>query len=432
MSSIKVNLLHEAAKQPWNKQALISFNGTKISIHITNKNQRLRTIQKAARQCYNLGINHISLSGKEWDIYAQWAFYQGFSNSKNPGKLDFVKLPQSQSHLLEQWVFTHDWAKQLINTPAEDKSPLELAKTCIKFLEKIGKTAISSSLIQGEELKKQGWMGLYSVGKGSDNPPVMAIIDYNPGKKKNAPIEAVLVGKGICFDSGGYSIKQTESMSTMKNDMGGVATVCAALALAIKQGFNKRVQLILCCAENLISGHAYKLGDVIHYKNGVSVEVVNTDAEGRLILADGLIKASETKAPLIIDAATLTGAAVIAVGMDYTALFSMDHKLRDRALAYAESHNELVWPMPLEAWHKENTPSPYADTANSRKVPMGGPGGASNAAAFLSRFVDNNAKGWLHFDLANAFQNDNTALWSAGATGCTIRTIAETLLQECQ
>lgn len=429
---MKVVLVNTAAKKPWNKNALISFGPSTIYVHVPHKEHVLRQIQKAGRQCYSLNIETLSLSGKNWDIHSQWAFYQGLSSSKKACKLEFAKLKADENKLLEAWLKIDTWVKSQINAPTEEKPPVVFAENAIAFLKKIAGSKISAAVIKGEELKKQGWMGLYSVGKGSDNPPVMAIIDYNPSNKKNAPTAAALVGKGICFDSGGYSIKQTEAMSTMKNDMGGAATLCGALALAISQGLNKRVQLILCCAENLISGHAYKLGDIIHYKNGASVEVVNTDAEGRLVLADGLIKASETGAPLIIDAATLTGAAVIAVGMDYTALFALDTKLRDRALRYAESMHELVWPMPLETWHKEHTPSPYADTANSRKIPMGGPSGASNAAGFLSRFLPNNAKGWLHFDLANAFQNDNTALWSAGATGCTIRTIAETILQEVQ
>ena len=132
----------------------------------------------------------------------------------------------------------------------------------------------------------------------------MLELDFNPGKDPKAPVAAALVGKGITFDSGGYSMKTSQGMLTMKHDMGGAAIVTGALALAILRGLDKRVKLILCCAENLVSGHAYKLGDILTYKNGTTVEVVNTDAEGRLILADGLQLAGESGAPLIIDAAT--------------------------------------------------------------------------------------------------------------------------------
>jgi PepB aminopeptidase len=217
-------------------------------------------------------------------------------------------------------------------------------------------------------------------------------------------------------------------MLDMKCDMGGAATVTGALGLAIMEGLNKRVKLFLCCAENLISGHAYKLGDILTYKNGLTVEIVNTDAEGRLVLADGLIAASETKAPLIIDAATLTGAAVAAVGSDYNALFCMDDKLRADILSWAQQENERTWPLPLESWHQEKCPSNFADTANSRPVKGGGAGGASNAAGFLSRFVDPSC--WAHLDLAAAYNANATNMMPAGGTGQGIRTVARALLAQ--
>jgi PepB aminopeptidase len=219
-------------------------------------------------------------------------------------------------------------------------------------------------------------------------------------------------------------------MVTMKCDMGGAATVTAALALAILQGLNKRVQLILCCAENLISGGAFKLGDILTYKNGVTVEIVNTDAEGRLVLADGLQKAAEASPQLIINAATLTGAAVNALGTEYNAVFALDKALAQRVLGYAEQVQEGAWQLPLEKWHQGQCPSAYADTANSRPIKGGGTGGASNAAGFLSRFVPNDGKGWVHLDLAAAFQGSATGFWSAGATGVGIRLVAQTLIKE--
>jgi PepB aminopeptidase len=188
--------------------------------------------------------------------------------------------------------------------------------------------------------------------------------------------------------------------------------------------------LILCCAENLISGHAYKNGDILNYKNGVSVEIANTDAEGRLVLADGLIMAGETGAGLVIDAATLTGAAKIALGNDYNAIFALDGALQARALEYARQENERHWALPLEKFHRHKFPSFYADTCNSRPVPGGGAGGASNAAGFLSRFAPNEGEGWLHFDLAGSFQAADNHRFAGGATGLGVRTIARILLEE--
>jgi len=201
--------------------------------------------------------------------------------------------------------------------------------------------------------------------------------------------------------------------------------------LAISQGLNKRVKLLLCCAENLISGHAYKLGDVLTYKNGLTVEIVNTDAEGRLVLADGLIRATETGAPLIINAATLTGAATVALGNEYHAVFSMDEKARAAMLDAGKAENEGFWPLPIEKFHQDKCPSAFADTANSRAQKGGGAGGASNAAGFLSRFVNEEGTGWVHLDLAAAYHGSATAEMPAGATGIGIRSIAR-MLQDYQ
>ena len=153
--------------------------------------------------------------------------------------------------------------------------------------------------------------------------------------------------------------------------------------------------------------------------------MVNTDAEGRLVLADGLLAASETKAPLIIDAATLTGAAMVAVGNDYNAIFSLDKDIIQHTTQIAEDVKEAVWPLPLEVWHQNKCPSAYADTANSRPQKGGGMGGASNAAGFLSRFVPNEGKGWIHFDLAAAFNSGASSVAPAGATAMGIKTIAK-------
>lgn len=147
------------------------------------------------------------------------------------------------------------------------------------------------------------------------------------------------------------------------------------------------------------------------------------------MLADGLLYAGETKAPLVIDAATLTGAAQVAVGTEYNALFSVDDALAEQTLAIAAQQQELLWRLPLNTWHRENCPSAVADTANSRPQKGGGSGGASNAAGFLLRFAPNEGAGWLHFDIAGAYHNSATSMWATGATALGFRTIATTLLK---
>lgn len=425
---IDIRLQQDEAEPKWGTAQLSpTHSGYQIHLH---KNDHLRSVQKAARMLDNLGIKQVQLVGEHWTVELQWAFYQGFSSARKHGGVGWCgdTVAQRQLEALQQ---SFSWAKQLINQTPEELSPEMLAQQAIDFITSIAQPgAVQSQIIIGDDLLQQQWVGLHAVGRGSERPPVMLILDYNPDGNADADVHAALVGKGITFDSGGYSIKPSEGMVAMKCDMGGAATVTAALALAIMQGLKKRVKLILCCAENLISGRAYKLGDIITYKNGTTVEVVNTDAEGRLVLADGLQCATETGAALIIDAATLTGAAMMAVGAEYNALFALDKPLAEKALRHAQSEQELTWQLPLEKWHQQQCPSPYADTANSRAVKGGGAGGASNAAAFLSRFVAEDGKGWLHFDLAAAFNNSANAFWAAGATGQGIRTISALLLAE--
>ncbi|MFT2089660.1 aminopeptidase PepB [Paraglaciecola sp. 2405UD69-4] len=427
MSILSILLSNQAAPDFYAPGSILSIAADSATIHLSEAKNDLRTIQKAARSIENLGAVKVKLKG-EWDIEQQWAFAKSFSSIKKQHTITWCdnKDAKELDNRYQAMVFT----RNLVNITPEDLSPTDLADKCSDWISSLAKDAVSVKRWTGEELKEQNWMGIYHVGRGSTRPPVLLELDYNPTGNPDAEVVASLVGKGITFDSGGYSIKSSEGMLSMKCDMGGAATVTGGLGLAILRGLNKRVKLFLCCAENLISGHAYKLGDIITYKNGTTVEIVNTDAEGRLVLADGLMAASETKSPLIIDAATLTGAAQVAVGTDYNAFFALDKALCTQVLAYAEQECEPSWSLPLEPWHKDACPSPFADTANSRSQKGGGSGGASNAAGFLSRFVSNDGKGWLHIDLAAAYNANSTAMLPAGGTAQGIRTIARALLEQ--
>lgn len=417
-----INLTTTAPAASWGS-ADVSFDANAAYIYLQD-DYPLLAIQKAARKLRCQGINQVKLDGDLWDLNKQWAFAQGFVDTK--GEFD-IKWHGEQiiQNTLKQRLDCANFARDLINDTPENVSPMALATRSANWLKAIAEDKINYRIISDKALLDDKWIGTYSVGRGSERPPVMLELDFNP-LASDADVDVALVGKGITFDSGGYSLKPSEGMLSMKADMGGAATVVAALGLAIKQGLNKRVKLYLCCAENLVSGDAYKLGDILTYKNGMTVEVVNTDAEGRLVLADGLIAASESGAKVIIDAATLTGAAKMAVGNMYNAIFSPDSNLLHLVHEKAESVAERVWALPLEPWHKEMCPSPYADTANSRVMKGGGAGGASNAAGFLWHFVSGNAK-WLHMDLASAFESSSTPLRSAGATAHGVLTIAELL-----
>ena len=424
MADFTVSLSDEKAGAPWGENARLSFTETGAVIHLAQDSDSERAIAQAARKLDGLNLPAVTLTG-DWQKEQQWAFALSFTRARHPGAITWADN-DDQAQLAQEYaalVFT----RQLVNDTPEDLSPETLAQRAAQWVKSLGQDKVSFTMTVGEALKDAGWVGIYNVGRGSERPPAMLELDYNPTGIADAPVDAVLVGKGITFDSGGYSIKSSEGMLDMKCDMGGAATVTGALGLAITQGINKRIKLILCCAENLISGHAYKLGDVLTYKNGVTVEVVNTDAEGRLVLADGLMAATETGAPLIIDAATLTGAAMVALGSDYHAVFSKDDSAREQMLNAAKLENERFWPLPLEAFHADRCPSAFADTANSRPMKGGGGGGASNAAGFLSRFVNPQGKGWVHLDLAAAYHGGATAEMPVGATAKGIRAIARML-----
>ncbi|MBL1378649.1 aminopeptidase PepB [Zobellella iuensis] len=422
-----IRLSTAAAAAEWGPKALLSHDEQGMLIHLGER--PLTAIQRAGRRLYSQGLRRVKLAGA-WNGEQQWAFAQGWMSSKDPGELIWADGEEAERSQLEARWHCARWVRAQINATPEQLSPVALAVEAASFLTELAPTRISHRILKGEALREAGFVGIYEVGRGSEREPALLELDFNPTGDRKAPVAACLVGKGITFDSGGYSIKASEGMLHMKGDMGGAALVTGALGLAMLSGLNKRVKLFLCCAENLISGHAYKLGDILTYKNGTSVEIVNTDAEGRLVLADGLLAAGETGAGLIIDAATLTGAAVMAVGQEYNALFALDQGLAQRALELAGQEQEPLWQLPLAPWHRDQCPSAYADTANSRPVKGGGPGGASNAAGFLSRFVPNEGRGWLHFDLAAAYRNNADADWSAGGTALGLRTLARLLLEQ--
>ncbi len=421
-----IHLAEQSNTSDWQATNLVQFvdNDLHICLKNTTSNEAsLRQIQKAARKIEKLGVKHARLVGGNWTEASQWSFALGFTCV---GKLTNVEFTGDSDcvNSLNDKLAVYAWSRDLTNQTPSELYPLRLAELAADYINAQAPAYVTSNIIAGEELQQQGWVGIYNVGKGSVNAPCLLEVDFNPTGNADAEVSACLVGKGITFDSGGYSLKSSAGMFDMKCDMGGAAVVAGALALAIRQGLKKRVKLFLCCAENMVSNDAYKLGDILTYKNGVSMEVANTDAEGRIVLADGLLAASETKAPLIINAATLTGAAVMATGGDYSALFSLDNATAEQAKQAAKQVNEPLWQFPLESWHQDKCPSEFADTANSRTKPGGGAGGASNAAGFLSRFVDNDGAGWLHFDLAAAYNGSSTGLWGAGGTGLGIATIA--------
>lgn len=429
---MQITLSYQAASDVWGKKALLSFNQEQATIHVCD-NAECTLVQKAARKLRGQGIKDVELIGENWNLENCWAFYQGFYTAKQDYALAFPHLDEaSQAELLAR-IQCGDFVREIINAPAEEITPIELAKRAAAFIEEQAeaygeKSAVQFKLISGEALKEQHYHGIWNVGRGSANPPAMLQLDFNPTGNPEAPVLACLVGKGITFDSGGYSIKPSEGMSTMRTDMGGAALVTGALGLAIARGLQQRVKLYLCCAENLVSSNAFKLGDIIRYRNGVTAEILNTDAEGRLVLADGLIEADQQKPQVIIDCATLTGAAKMAVGNDYHSVLSMDDKLVEALFAAAHEEKEPFWRLPFAELHRSQISTAFADIANTGTVPVGA--GASTATAFLSYFVENYQQNWLHIDCSATYRKTASDLWAVGATGIGVQTLAHFLVKK--
>ncbi|MDU4093667.1 MAG: aminopeptidase PepB [Pantoea sp.] len=428
MTTEKMNIMlsNTAADARWGEKAILSSNDDGMTIHLTG-GDALATIQRAARKIDGQGIRRVALSGDGWDLEKSWAFWQGYRGPKGERSVEWASLSDSDREELDSRLNIIDWVRNVINQPAEELGPEQLARRAVDLISKYAGDAVSYRITKGEDLREQNYMGLHTVGRGSSRSPVLLALDYNPGGDENTPVYACLVGKGITFDTGGYSLKQSAFMDSMKSDMGGAATVTGALGLAIARGLKKRVKLYLCCADNMVSGNAFRLGDIIRYRNGKTVEVMNTDAEGRLVLADGLIDASQQQPELLIDAATLTGAAKTALGNDYHALFTFDDALAQALLSSAASENEAFWRLPLAEFHRTHLSSNFADLNNIAGAAH--TAGASTAAAFLSHFVSNYQQGWLHIDCSATYRKGAVEQWSAGATGLGVRTIANLLLK---
>lgn len=428
-NTMLISLSTQPADARWGEKATLSVNEQGFTIHVgtsLNGKAALAVIQRAARKIDGQGIKHVQLAGEGWDLANSWTFWQGYRGPKGQRTVEWAELNDADKKELNDRLKIVDWVRDTINLPAEDLGPEQLATRAVDLLCDVACDAVSYRITKGEDLREQNYAGLHTVGRGSERQPVLLALDYNPTGNADAPVFACLVGKGITFDTGGYSLKPSGSMDSMKSDMGGAATLTGALALAAARGLQQRVKLYLCCADNMVSGNAFRLGDIIRYRNGKTVEVMNTDAEGRLVLADGLIDASEQNPQWIIDCATLTGAAKMALGNDYHALFSFDDELAAALQESAKEENEPFWRLPLEEFHRSHLPSSFADLNN---IASGAhTAGASTAAAFLSHFVKNYQQGWLHIDCSATYRKGAVDQWATGATGLGVRTLANLLL----
>jgi leucyl aminopeptidase len=278
--------------------------------------------------------------------------------------------------------------RDMVNTPAEDMGPAALEEA----VRALGKQHKAEVRVTAGDALEQAYPLIHAVGRAAhrDNAPRLIELEWGAA----AAPRLAIVGKGVCFDSGGLDIKPSAGMLLMKKDMGGAAHAIALAGLVMAAGRNVRLHLLVPAVENAISGNAMRPGDVFRARNGTTVEITNTDAEGRLILADALVRAGEEKPDLILDFATLTGAARVALGPDLPALMARRDETAQGLIAAGRAHDDEVWRLPLPEAYREYLKSDIADLMNA---PSNGFAGASVAGLFLDRFVPD-ALDWAHFD----------------------------------
>ncbi|HZJ87213.1 MAG TPA: leucyl aminopeptidase, partial [Erysipelothrix sp.] len=307
-------------------------------------------------------------------------------------------------------------AKTLANTPPNHMTPLDLEQEVINLF---AKEDVEISILDNAKLKEIKAGGILGVNKGSIHEARLIVLKYNGANDEDY---TALIGKGVTFDTGGYSLKPSNSMGMMKTDMHGAASVLGAFEIIVKKKMKANVYCIIPTTENMISGEAYKVDDVLTMLNGKTVEITNTDAEGRLILADALTYAQTLNAKSLIDVATLTGACVVGIGSDHTGVWSNNDAFYDKFLNTALDAGELTWRMPLhDVFNQPLKSSPVADLVNSA-APKGG--GANVAASFLSEFVNKDID-WIHLDIAGTSSTKEKTLFNPkGATGVMVKTLA--------
>ena len=312
---------------------------------------------------------------------------------------------------------SQNFTRTLVNEPGNRMTPTILGQKAVEMSQEFG---LKCDVFGAEKLHELKMGAFWGVAQGSEESPALIVVRYEP---ENAPSDGPiigLVGKGITFDTGGISIKPSENMEKMKYDMAGGAAMLGAMRAIAQLKPAVRVIAIVCATENMPSGKAYKPGDVLTAMSGKTIDVINTDAEGRLVLADGLAYARQLGATHLIDAATLTGAVAVALGQVNAGVFSNDEETYQRFAKGLETSGERFWRLPLEDEYRDQIRSDIADIKNTG----GRYGGAITAAMFLKEFAEDTP--WIHLDIASMAWQDDAKPWTAkGPTGVAVRSIVE-------
>jgi leucyl aminopeptidase len=311
---------------------------------------------------------------------------------------------------------SQNFTRDLVNEPSNRMTPTILGERAKKMCDQVG---LKCEVYGADKIKELKMGAFWSVAQGSDEPPALIVMKYEPAGAPEKPVLG-LVGKGITFDTGGISIKPADGMEKMKYDMAGGATMIGAMRAIALLKPKVKVIGIVCATENMPSGKAQKPGDVQIAMSGKSIEIINTDAEGRLVLADGLFYARQLGCTHLVDAATLTGAVVIALGYANAGLFTNDDTMYERFHKANNNAGEKMWRLPVDDEYKENIKSTIADIVNSG----GRWGGAINAAMFLKEFAEDTP--WIHLDIAGTAWTEEQKPWIAkGPSGIALRSLVE-------
>jgi leucyl aminopeptidase len=368
------------------------------------------TIQYAGDQSYHFGLRqpHLKAKAKEAaDIFVKLVFANGQAGAKE------LKLAVAEGSALVEGM---NLAKDLGNLPANVCTPPYLGKTAQGLAKKVG---LKVEVLGRKQIEALGMGSFLSVAQGSDMPPQLIVMRHLGGKAGEAPL--VLVGKGITFDTGGISLKPGEAMDEMKYDMCGAAAVMGTMYAAALLKLKRNVIGVIPTCENMPSGQATRPGDIVKSMSGQTIEILNTDAEGRLILCDALTYVERFKPKAVIDIATLTGACIIALGHVHSGVFSDDEDLVENLSKAGHAALDTVWRLPLDAAYHEQIKSNFADLAN-----IGGrPAGSVTAACFLSRFTEKYP--WAHLDIAGTAWKSGAA---KGATGRPVPLLLNFLLKQ--
>lgn len=359
---------------------------------------------------YNI-VNSLILAGYNFDYYKSEKAKYNIENINLPASFNSYEKNMEE---LVKVIDAQSFARDLVNLRSNDIYPETLAN---KAKEELSKYGVDVKIYEEDQIRQMGLTAFLQVAKGSDNKPRFIVMEYLKANDDQKPL--VFVGKGLTYDSGGYSIKSSDGMKEMNSDMGGSATVIGALKAIASNNLKVNVVGIVAACENSISGRAYKPGDVIKARNGMTIEVDNTDAEGRITLADAVnYGVTEYKPQMIIDLATLTGAVLVALGETYTGAITNNQQAMDEVLKAAKETDEKIWQLPNDNFLRKYNNSEVADIKNSG----GRLAGSITAGQFVGAFIEDYP--WVHLDIAGtAYLSKAQGPYQEGATGVQVKTL---------